>query len=251
MIDWQSYVDEEMPANERGEIDVKLANDPEVQRELDGFKAFQLSIRHAGYSVETPQMILSEMLSKVASTKTASTKNRLVPRFVFAAALLVALVFAFLRLSYDPMNLADSSTIASISVESGADAAAWIKERTSLDAPVISLASDSGKITKAKHGDDWGAFVFDFSGAEVVIAVARDDNFDEHGDAQQTPGMPLLFRGKGIGWHGRGGSFYLTGPADLCEAILPSLISQTWKPMPSAKSGLPVEHGRARAKMTR
>lgn len=250
MTDWQSYLDGSMPAEDKQHLDTHLPESDELQRDLAGFKAFQLGIRHAGYGIESPQMILEEMLVKVAGTKPPKG-NRIYPKLALAAAFVVVLVCAFLFLGKDPMNFATTSVRESVAISSEIEAAAWVFDKTTLEAPILTLKSDGGKLKKAMFGDGWGAYIFEVGGSEVKLAMGPDDDFDEHGTTQQLQGMPLLYRGKGIGW--RGGkrlSFYLTGPTEVCEIVLRSFCDQTYKAVEGGAAA-PMGHGKTRAKMTR
>lgn len=240
--DWDAYLDGTMTLDDRKAIDARLAEDPALLRELEGFKAFRAAIRQAGMSVAIPedrlQRALASTVQKPAAPPHLKWALRLSP--LVAIAIVAAMVYwpqGGRDMSGDGFAFVHTPAIEAITVSNPRQAAKWIFERTTIPTPPVTMGS-TGKLFAARCGEGWGRFDFGVRGHTVNIYVAMSDTFQE--SAKVSIGGFTYYRGAtGLGWRDNGLSFYADGCVGdvLNEAITATRVQLDALPKTSPSRG--------------
>ncbi len=228
MTDWQSYLDGTMPASERAALEGRMALEPNLRAELDGFKAFRSALSEAGKSVTVPTVALQDVLAGVAAKGSPIPWMRM--RWSLGAVTATILIlFTWLMVTRDPMALANSRMRDSFARPTAEQASAWVYNKIGLLVPPIPMTGSGAILERTAVGDDWAMFEYSVQGDRFSIYVKSGDNFDSFPKTAGTEGAPQYVGPKGTGWRANGLSFYLTGSEDMvnrmnCEATKESLI---------------------------
>lgn len=228
MMDWQSYIDGSMPAAERAALEGRMALEPKLRAELEGFKSFQSALREAGQSVVVPNAALQTALAGVAAKGSPIPWMRM--RWSLGAvAASILILFAWFMVTRDPMALANSRMRDSFPRPTAEQASAWVYNKIGLLVPPIPMTGSGAILERTAVGDDWAMFEYSVQGDHFSIYVKSGDNFDSFPKTEGTEGTPQFVGPKGTGWRANGLSYYLTGSEEMvsrmnCEATKESLV---------------------------
>lgn len=203
-IDWQSYQEGTMPADQLDGLTAKLASDADLRSELQGYRAFVEAIRHEGLG-ETIDESSAEFLLERA-TKQAKRRR---PRFglqalAIAASLLIGF-FAYKAMTYDPMALATTATQEVVPFEQPDRAAGWVRSKTGYNAPPISLSPEA-RMVSARFGEGWACYDYESDTGKYYLYMSDRSNHFEG-----KPRQGDFYEGKGLGWYGGSMTWYLRG----------------------------------------
>ncbi len=220
-IDWQSYQDGTMPADQSEELAARLASDDDLREEYQGYRAFVEAVREAGMSEKLDDSAADLLLQRAARQAKRGRPRRGLQALAIAASLLVGF-FAYRAVSYDPMALATTPTREIVTISQPEGAADWVRSKTGYDAPAISLSPDA-VLVSARYGDNWACYDYESDSGKFYLYMSdRADHFagfERQGD---------FFEGKGLGWYGGDMTWYLRGGSDTERRLLASrAASQT------------------------
>ena len=216
-IDWDAYLDGSMPEAERQRLDRRLQDEPTLQRELAGFRAFKLAVRDAGLGTEVPDDRLSRTLSSVVAAKPKPAGPSL-EKWALRLSPVLGIILAYAVVTNWPTGeavsaksiaIAMSPPIAHCKIDDPAKVATWMKEKAPLDVPPLNLPSSS-RLTGVKAGRNWAAWSIETEDHAITLYVARADAFDG-APFEELDGLRLYKSPWGFGWRQGGYSYYVDG----------------------------------------
>lgn len=221
MIDWQSYLDGTMPEAERTALEGRLAQEPALKAELDGYQAFSSEITRQGQSEAIPYERLHAVFDKIVAP-VSPRPNILRPVFAMALALVVFVIATML--ARDPNALAQSPYRASVAVSNPEHAAAWVYNHTDFNAPLVPMKGTEAKLIKAQYGAGWASYEYRLGGNNLTLYFAD----------RSRRSVKKLKLGRitshGVAWESHKLSFYLVGPRPALDKVMSIAMTESKKP---------------------
>ncbi|MEO7453385.1 MAG: hypothetical protein ABIV13_01325 [Fimbriimonadales bacterium] len=213
--DWGAYLAGELETDERSRINSLVENDQAARQELEGFKAFQATMREVGQNEAVPLHKLEKTLSHIAKQKRRSP----VLSYAIAACLLIAICYAGLKaITYDAMELATTPTTEQIPTKNPQQAKDWVYANTLMQTPVIDL-TEAAPIVGARYGEGWACYDYEVDGNAYYLYMSRATESIEKGTPDTINGR-TVYRGRGIGWIEGNLAYYIKGGEDDTRELL-------------------------------
>ncbi len=206
-----------MSKAERQDLDRRIQDEPALQRELAGFRAFKLAVRDAGLVTDVPDDRLTRALSSVVGSKPKPVRPSL-EKWALRLSPVFGILLAYAVVTNWPTEdgpsaksiaIAVNPPIAHCKIVDPDKAVAWMNAKLPFQVPKLTLAGH-GTLTGVKAGTDWAAWQFDAQEHQVNIFIAKRDPF-EGAPYEDFSGTRLYKSPWGLGWRQGGFSYYVDG----------------------------------------